>query len=108
MDLELKGKSALLIGAGRGIGAATALALAREGCSVALVARSSADLEARKFPNAKRPALPDARAIAADATDAAQLQTAIDLAGSGADWPPTSSLATFVGGSPARRLGRHR
>lgn len=37
MDLELAGKSALITGGGRGIGAAIARALAREGCAVSLV-----------------------------------------------------------------------
>lgn len=37
MDLELAGRGALITGGGRGIGAAVARALAREGCAVALV-----------------------------------------------------------------------
>ena len=41
MDLELSGRRALLIGAGRGLGGAAAVALARERASVALVARFS-------------------------------------------------------------------
>ena len=41
----LKGKKALITGAGKGIGKALALALAQEGVSVALLARTTADLE---------------------------------------------------------------
>jgi short-subunit dehydrogenase len=45
MDLELKGLSALVTGASRGIGYAIAMGLAREGVNLHLAARSSADLE---------------------------------------------------------------
>ena len=40
MDLQLKGKVALVTGASRGLGYATALTLAREGCRVAVNSRS--------------------------------------------------------------------
>ena len=43
---HLAGKRALVTGAGRGIGRACALALAREGADLALCARSTAELEA--------------------------------------------------------------
>ena len=45
MDLGLRGKKALISGASKGIGRACAEVLAEEGCDVALVSRTAADLE---------------------------------------------------------------
>ncbi len=45
MDLELKGRAAIVTGGSRGIGKAVALALAREGCDLAICARSKGPLE---------------------------------------------------------------
>lgn len=44
--MELKNKSAIITGAGKGIGRAIAAALAAEGVNLGLVARTSSDLEA--------------------------------------------------------------
>jgi 3-oxoacyl-[acyl-carrier protein] reductase len=46
MDLQLKGKRAIVIGASRGIGKAIAEALADEGCDVAICARGQAGVDA--------------------------------------------------------------
>ena len=48
MDLQLKGRSALITGASKGIGLGIAQALAAEGCGVVLIARSASDLAAAK------------------------------------------------------------
>ena len=96
MDLGLSGKAALLVGASRGIGGAAALALAREGCRVALVARGREGVEARAA-ECRAAGAPDALALAADATDPAALKAAVDAAGTA--FGALDALVTLVGGS---------
>jgi 3-oxoacyl-[acyl-carrier protein] reductase len=62
MDLGLTGKVAIVAGGSRGIGRATALVLAAEGCKVVLAARGSADLDAA------------ARAVSAHGSEALPVQ----------------------------------
>jgi len=48
MDLQLKGRTALITGGSRGIGFGTAQALAAEGCNLRLASRTAADLDAAR------------------------------------------------------------
>jgi 3-oxoacyl-[acyl-carrier protein] reductase len=76
MDLGIAGRRALLVGASRGLGKACALALAREGVEITLVARTAPVLEAVA---AEIAAATGARvaAVAADITTAAGREAAL-------------------------------
>jgi len=54
MDLKLAGKTALITGASKGIGRATADALAGEGCNLILVSRTAGDLDRAKGEIARK------------------------------------------------------
>ena len=54
MDLNLRGRTALITGASKGIGLASAESLAAEGVNVILVSRTHADLEAARLRIAER------------------------------------------------------
>ena len=74
--LNLDGRVALVTGAARGIGAATALALAEAGARVALVDRDGEGIE--RTADAIGRAGSDALAIPADVTDAPAMERAVD------------------------------
>lgn len=76
MDLELKGRRALVTGGSRGIGKAVAAVLAAEGCDVALLARDPARLQAAA---AELAAASGRRVVgvAADTTDDAAVKRAV-------------------------------
>ena len=73
---ELRGRTALITGASRGIGRTVAKALAREGVNLALAARSSSDLD--QVVSELTALGVRAVAIPTDVTDDAQLQALVD------------------------------
>lgn len=75
MDLELRGRVALIAGAGRGIGAASARRLAREGARVGLLSRTAEQLDglAQSIAEAGGEAL----ALPCDARDATAVEAAL-------------------------------
>ena len=66
MDLNLRGRTALITGASKGIGRACAEALAEEGVNVILVSRTQTDLDAVRDKIASRPAVQKAVQVLAD------------------------------------------
>jgi 3-oxoacyl-[acyl-carrier protein] reductase len=76
VNLGLEGKAALVTGGGSGIGAATAVALAREGCDVTIVDRESAGPLAEIEQLGRR-----ARHCRADVRDLAAADQAVHEAG---------------------------
>src|SRR5690349_21125662 len=78
MDLQLRGKAALVTGASRGIGKAIAEALLREGASVAICARNSEAL-AQTVATLERIG-PPMLARVADVTDAGAVAAFVDAA----------------------------
>jgi 3-oxoacyl-[acyl-carrier protein] reductase len=84
MNLELAGKSALITGGGRGIGAAIATSLAHEGCNVTLVDcaafEAAEDLTAHLCANGGRAMAIRADVADMDAADAA-VQSAVSAFG---------------------------
>src|SRR5262245_7652954 len=98
MDLGLKGRTALVGGASQGIGRAVAESLAREGASVALVARGKADLERAAEEVGKRHGV---RAIAVPCDLAEERSIAPAVAAARAALGPIDILVTNAGGPPS-------
>ena len=80
MDLNLKGRRALVTGASKGIGLAVARSLAQEGCNVQIVARTQADLD-KAAAGIRKDYGVDAKGLAADLSDSAAVKTVAAAAG---------------------------
>lgn len=101
MELGLKGKISLVTGGSRGIGRAIALALAQEGCKVAVCARGREQLDA--VAAAIRSAGGECLALAADATDEAAARQMVDEVVK--TWGALHILVNNVGGGGGRSQG---
>jgi NAD(P)-dependent dehydrogenase (short-subunit alcohol dehydrogenase family) len=97
MDLGLRGKKALITGASKGIGRASAEALAGEGCDVTLVSRTQSDLEAARAAIVAR-ANVAVRVFALDLSDSANVDR---LAGA---CPDIDILVNNAGAIPGGNL----
>jgi 3-oxoacyl-[acyl-carrier protein] reductase len=98
MDLNLKGKRALITGASRGLGFATARGLAMEGVDVAINSRKAADVEkSAKILSAEFPVK-----ILALPGDVSEMATPAQLVEQvAAAWGGLDILITNAGGPPA-------
>ena len=79
MDLGLKGKTAIITGASKGIGKAIAEVLAEEGCNLHLVSRTEADLNAVRDDLQARFGI-TAHVLALDLAKPEAIQTLVDAA----------------------------
>lgn len=104
MDLQLKNKRALVTGASRGLGYATALALLQEGCRVAINSRDAAKLQSavetlRKETGGEVFAVPaDVSAPGAAeqiVSDAALILSGLDILVCNAGGPPPGAFEVF-------------
>ncbi len=77
MNLELRGKAALITGSSRGLGRAIAIELAREGCHIGLCARGAEPLEAAASDIRALGA--HVTAVTADVTTAEGMRQVVDV-----------------------------
>src|SRR4029078_10234618 len=97
MDLNLRGRTALVTGASKGIGRAIAAVLAQEGCNLILVSRTGTDLEATSNEIAAR----DKVVVVTRALDLSLNSAVNDLATA---YPHIDILVNNAGAIPGGRL----
>ncbi|WP_067662431.1 SDR family NAD(P)-dependent oxidoreductase [Nocardia miyunensis] len=101
MDLGFTGASAVVVGGTRGIGYATAVCLAREGCRLGIVGRDESRVS--ETARALRAAgSPDVLELAADTTSAAAVDAVFDQVRG--RWGALNALINTVGPAGAGRL----
>jgi 3-oxoacyl-[acyl-carrier protein] reductase len=79
MDFGLKGKRAIVMAASRGLGYASALGLAREGCRLVICSRDQARVEAAA-ESIRKATGADVKALEADVSSAAEAKRLVDAA----------------------------
>jgi 3-oxoacyl-[acyl-carrier protein] reductase len=79
MELGLKGKRAIVMAASRGLGYASALGLAREGCKLIICSRDQARIETAAATIAKETGA-DVKALVADVSSASEAKRLVDAA----------------------------
>ncbi len=98
---KLEGKHAIITGGGRGIGAATAEFLAREGAQITLMGRSGGPLHAHA---GKLRALTKVQVVEVDVTDAESVETAFVKSHSG--FGPAAILVNNAGQAASAPFGK--
>jgi len=98
MDLGLNGRAAFVAGASGGLGLAAAVALAREGCHVALCSRDQSRIEAAAAAVRQQLASSQVLPLACDVTDEAQIRNALDRVA--VEFGRLNILITNAGGPP--------
>lgn len=79
MEFGLKGKRAIVMAASRGLGYASALGLAREGCRLIICSRDQARIDAAAAAIAKETGA-DVKALVADVSSASEARRLVDAA----------------------------
>ncbi len=104
MDLGIRGKSALVCGAGKGIGRAAALALAQEGARLTICSRDAARLEATAAELRAQTGA-EVLAVPTNLSDAAEIDRLVER--TLAQYGGLDILVNNTGGPPAGKFEQH-